>query len=1103
MSNGRTINLFVESSENSLGIGKVIDINGEHATVKYFRSPVGEGCFHSEVSTKSLVRKELLPETRVYYRNVETDRIEIGRILAFHRDDNKYFVRFPNDLCRFVTVGEIEVRCRVPIADPTDHLACEVNETAFWNPLRSEFVRHLMDQHQLSGGLSALLCSSVEIVAHQASVVRRVLTDPFQRYLLADEVGLGKTIEAGVLIKQFTLDEPIYHQTVVIVPDALRVQWQQELTHRFHLGEHIDKTIHIVASRDANQLAAYLPQARMIVVDEAHHLSSWAWSLNEKEKIVFDLVAETAVDLQRRVLLLSATPVLHNEKSFLAMLHLLDPQVYPLDSLDSFKQRVHLRQEIAERMMDLREDESNYFLGDTLEVLGELLAGDSEFQSLRRELGHLIKQDIDEQDSGRIGLIRSIRSHVSDMWRLHRRILRSRRTSATSVYLPGRGGAKRIVYTCDNEAGLSKAIEAWRLTLSSSLFSAADSEREAASVLVRLMDELACCEPRRVLAVATARLRGGDSKSTSGLPLCSGEPEMLQQIIRAVGDCDHSARLQRLYQLIGSGGEQVSYVVFASEPETADLIFEFLSLRLHRNRVLRHSSGSSSWTQYKDEDRCYVLVCDRDAEEGLNLQKRGTVAIHYDLPFSPNRIEQRMGRLDRFGSGMQIEAAVLVCDGSVVQKRWFDLVDGALGVFTRSIASLQYVIEDSMRSVFTEYLDSGADAFVEASEKLGGDDGMVAEELKRIIAQDAIDSFDTDVVTQEFADELENNDRKLGQQSAELFTKWLKRGLLFSISGEEQKNDDVFQYEFTRRVDYGNRRPYGKDTLMPIDEFQRFFANSIDEIETEKPTVFTTVPLTFDRVTSQRRCCRLLRVGDPFVDAMEAFTRWDDRGCSYAFWRYVPSYRGEDDPAVFFKFDYVVSPSSGPLKTLCERYPGAGWKAVVRRTQTIMQPRFTTMWLDSDLDRISGKDDRAKLLVPSFSKGRSGFKEDFNLNRNRWDAVSEIYDMSLWRDRCVAAREISERILRKESGLPKWSAECVEKATKQGSHIQQQFRSRMAMAQGEAKLLLEKDLHFEEELLQAQVVAFTNPDLRVDSVGAIFLSNRMPFDEIQKREDDD
>ena len=109
----------------------------------------------------------------------------------------------------------------------------------------------------------------------------------------------------------------------------------------------------------------------------------------------------------------------------------------------------------------------------------------------------------------------------------------------------------------------------------------------------------------------------------------------------------------------------------------------------------------------------------------------------------------------------------------------------------------------------------------------------------------------------------------------------------------------------------------------------------------------------------------------------------------------------------------------------------------------------------------------------------------------------------MWRDRCVAAREISERLLREQSRLPKWSSECVEKAARQGNQIQQQFRSRLAMTNGESKSSLEMDLHFEQELQQAQVEAFMNPDLRVDSVGAIFLSNRMPFNEIDEREDDD
>lgn len=293
----------------------------------------------------------------------------------------------------------------------------------------------------------------------------------------------------------------------------------------------------------------------------------------------------------------------------------------------------------------------------------------------------------------------------------------------------------------------------------------------------------------------------------------------------------------------------------------------------------------------------------------------------------------------------------------------------------------------------------------------------------------------------------------------------------------------------------------GRDTLMPVNELRRRFAASLEESHPEPPAQYVTELMTFDRVTSQRRSCRLLRVGDAFVDAMEAFTRWDDRGCSYAFWRYAPNYGSDEDPAVFFKFEYVVSPALSPLKDLCKRHAGASWNAVLRRSETIMQPRFTRMFLDADMVRVMQNDDRMKWIQPEFSKSATTIGKDYNLNRDRWDEAMELYDMSLWRDRCEAARATSERLLREESGLPNWSAECIEKATAQASQIQQQFRSRLAMANGKAKASLESDLEFEAELREAQVEAFSNPDLRVDSVGAIFVSNRMPF--VERRDEDE
>src|SRR3970282_254336 len=93
------------------------------------------------------------------------------------------------------------VRWAHPIDDPTDYLAARVTDTPFLFEGRSHIVRHLAAQRLSFGGLGGLAAAAIELLEHQVTTVRRVLADPIARYLLADEVGLGKTIEAGVLIR--------------------------------------------------------------------------------------------------------------------------------------------------------------------------------------------------------------------------------------------------------------------------------------------------------------------------------------------------------------------------------------------------------------------------------------------------------------------------------------------------------------------------------------------------------------------------------------------------------------------------------------------------------------------------------------------------------------------------------------------------------------------------------------------------------------------------------------------------------------------------------------------------------------------------------------
>ena len=129
--------------------------------------------------------------------------------------------------------GRLRAVGNPPNHDPTPFLAAKITETPRFADPRSAFVRSIVAQRAAAMGISALLSSSIELEAHQVEVVRRVLQDPVQRYLLADEVGLGKTVEAGVLIRQCFLDGGPDTQVVVLAPSSLVTQWRSELASKF------------------------------------------------------------------------------------------------------------------------------------------------------------------------------------------------------------------------------------------------------------------------------------------------------------------------------------------------------------------------------------------------------------------------------------------------------------------------------------------------------------------------------------------------------------------------------------------------------------------------------------------------------------------------------------------------------------------------------------------------------------------------------------------------------------------------------------------------------------------------------------------------------
>jgi ATP-dependent helicase HepA len=348
----------------ALGIGKLVDLAGGWCTVEYFDAPTSEPIVRQFESSR--IEAVSLPEqTRVYHFNEVVGAWEIGRILDDHGDSQ--LVRFPNAVTKHLKVADIFVRWARPIADPTPFLGGKINETPRFADGRSAFVRSLLGQRAASMGMSALTSSAVELEAHQIEVVRRILQDPVQRYLLADEVGLGKTIEAGVLIRQVILDAAEDALVLVIVPGPLVPQWRSELTTKFFLGDCLDTSIHVVAIADDNRIRSLLASTTMLVIDEAHHLTGYRSATG---RALYTDVAAAVPEIER-VLLLSATPALYNEQGFLEMLHLLDPETYRLDEVNDFRQRIADRQLLAEIVAGLT-PENVLYLDHTLDQLAEM-----------------------------------------------------------------------------------------------------------------------------------------------------------------------------------------------------------------------------------------------------------------------------------------------------------------------------------------------------------------------------------------------------------------------------------------------------------------------------------------------------------------------------------------------------------------------------------------------------------------------------------------------------------------------------------------------------------------------------------------------------------
>lgn len=1061
---------FVTSNGSSgpPGLGKVVSVSGSQATVEYFHSPIDEPTIVT--LPLSLLREVSVPsQTRAYWFDEALNAWRVGRIID--GEGNRIAVRFPNGDERVLPAVDLHIRWDWPIEDPAPFLAQFVGETPLFADARSGFVRALTAQRGACLGMSALLSSGIELEGHQIEVVRRVLQDPVQRYLLADEVGLGKTIEAGVLIRQYVLDEPDVHKVVVVVPPSLVSQWSDELRRRFYLQPNADDgRLRVLSTAEPALIDEVLPSAGMLVVDEAHHLSG--------DRSLYEIVRKTAVRIPR-LLLLSATPVLRNENGFLEMLHLLDPTVYRLDQAESFRRRIESRQALAETVAALIPEnmlQLDAFLDDVAGRFADDPLLMERVEHLRKVAGTLPEED----DPEFLSALGEVRSHLSEIYRLDRRILRNRRATL-SVLTPERAGATIVPYASNAYGRLAEAIERWRAQAAHSVYGREQSNEAVAlgSWYAGLIDCLL-------------------SEEHGGLERCLSTPppgpsvDEIRNAFSAV--CSDGARHEALLETLARIDAKTKCVVFCSSAAMADRLAVLLNERAGSGCA--RASGEDredALTAFLEDVDCRVLVCDRSDEEGLNLQGGAKAIIHYDLPVSPNRIEQRIGRLDRYGSGKPVQSFVLNCSSEPYQVAWQACLAEALGVFRRSIASLQYLIEMHVQELRRNMIFEGCDAILAMASKLGGEGGEVARELRRIDHQDALDALarprDSDL---ENLEEIESDWRTFQQR----VDHWLVDCLKMSRE-PGPRTGALAPGEWVGR--YALQRDGRSPTLIPLG---RFVGTMLGALDRDAPGSNFRRPLTFAyaarrRTALSRRSAaagvRILRYGDVLLEGLQAITALEDRGRCFAVWRRHPEYHSTEVADAFLRFDFIVEADiAGAVDHFVAGYSGTektAANALRRRGDMLFPPFFQRLWLDEVLEPVEDPKILEMLEARYAPRGDAAY-QDVNLNprRIRLLASKRLPVVREWPNQVMKARKVAEEKLRQVADVSERAAQAVTRARMEDAG--RFARLRLRIARDDAALSEEerRRLAVEEPVAEALYQGILNPRVTLDTIGAVFLS---------------
>lgn len=534
------------------------------------------------------------------------------------------------------------------------------------------------EQLPLLENSATLTAAKVDLLPHQIVLTHRIANVSPRRFLIADSVGLGKTIETAFVLRELASRNELA-RALMVVPAGLVNNWHRELNETFHLDFEVFGTEGDVTDRKSNAFAKHnrliasidtlkrtarvkklleAPRWDLIVFDEAHHLTAYQTGTKVKKTQNFKL-AEALRDHSRDLLLLSATPHQGDHFRFWMLIRLLNPSMF-LNTADMLSNRHRLnsvvfrrtqadacdahggplfaRRQVHTSAFHLSQPEAQFY-GSLLEYLRD-------GYNLAEASGH----------KGRaLGFVMTIFQKIAaSSFAAVRATLRRRLLNLTI----------HEAIICDQKLdveGRERALSDARLLFHEMLdhptdsFGRAQVDRLVADARVKLLQKLG----ERVESERTEGEQQTAADEESAAMLVSVALPAERQRIRALlqlipgGEESKTRELLRALSDLWAVHPREKIVIFTTYLGSVDSLQAAIESAFPNAGVdvLKggdHGAKIAAERRFKRPDGPNVLICTAAGREGINLQF-ARVLFNHDLPWNPMDLEQRIGRIHRYG----------------------------------------------------------------------------------------------------------------------------------------------------------------------------------------------------------------------------------------------------------------------------------------------------------------------------------------------------------------------------------------------------------------------------------------------------------------------